>query len=111
VESVPRIDIVIDDGGHQPEQQIATFESIFTHISPGGVYLCEDVHNIRNRFHMYVCGLSRNMNTKDGPTGFQSMVDSIHMYPFVTVVERPSVPLVEMTSEKHGTQWQPLSFI
>jgi hypothetical protein len=51
------------------------------------------------------------MNTKNGPTGFQSMVDSIHTYPFVTVVERPSVPLLEMTSEKHGTQWQPLSFI
>lgn len=111
VKSVPRIDIVIDDGSHLPDHQIATFESIFTRISPGGVYLCEDVHGIRNRFHMYMNGLSRNLNIKDGPTGFQSMVDSVHMYPFVTVVERPSVPLMEMTSEKHGTQWQPLSFI
>jgi cephalosporin hydroxylase len=111
VQKVPRIDVVIDDGSHLPDHQIATFESLFTHVSPGGVYLCEDVHNVRNRFHQYVCGLSRNMNTKNGPTGFQSMVDSIHTYPFVTVVERPSVPLLEMTSEKHGTQWQPLSFI
>lgn len=40
----PKIDILLDDGGHTMEQQIATFENMFGHISDGGIYLCEDVH-------------------------------------------------------------------
>lgn len=41
---VPRIDILIDDGGHTMAQQIATFEVLYPHIQPHGIYLCEDVH-------------------------------------------------------------------
>lgn len=40
----PRIDILLDDGGHTMTQQIVTFESMFPHISDGGIYLCEDCH-------------------------------------------------------------------
>jgi cephalosporin hydroxylase len=43
-ERVPHIDILIDDGGHTMAQQIATFEELYPHIQPNGVYLCEDVH-------------------------------------------------------------------
>jgi hypothetical protein len=41
---VPHIDILIDDGGHTMLQQIATFEELYPHIQPHGIYLCEDVH-------------------------------------------------------------------
>lgn len=41
---VPRIDILIDDGGHHMSQQIATFEELYPHVQPNGVYLCEDMH-------------------------------------------------------------------
>lgn len=40
----PRIDILIDDGGHTMNQQIITFEEMFCHLSADGVYLCEDLH-------------------------------------------------------------------
>lgn len=43
-ERIPSIDILIDDGGHTMQQQIATFEELFPHIAPDGVYLCEDLH-------------------------------------------------------------------
>ncbi len=43
-ERIPRIDILIDDGGHTMEQQRATFEVLFPHIEPSGVYVCEDLH-------------------------------------------------------------------
>lgn len=43
-ERVPRLDILIDDGGHRMEQQIATFEELYPHIQPDGIYLCEDIH-------------------------------------------------------------------
>ena len=40
----PRVDIVIDDGGHTMAQQITSFEELYPHIQPHGVYLCEDIH-------------------------------------------------------------------
>ncbi len=43
-EKYPRIDILIDDGGHTMNQQIVTFEEMFPHIAYGGTYLCEDLH-------------------------------------------------------------------
>lgn len=42
-ERFPRIDIIIDDGGHRMTQQIATLEELYPHLQPRGVYLCEDV--------------------------------------------------------------------
>jgi hypothetical protein len=42
--AVPRIDILIDDGGHTMQQQIVTLEELYLHIQPTGVYLCEDIH-------------------------------------------------------------------
>jgi hypothetical protein len=43
-ERVPHIDILIDDGGHTMAQQIATFEELYPHVQPEGIYLCEDMH-------------------------------------------------------------------
>jgi 23S rRNA U2552 (ribose-2'-O)-methylase RlmE/FtsJ len=44
VAQIPRIDILIDDGGHTMYQQEVTFKTVFPHVSPNGVYLCEDLH-------------------------------------------------------------------
>lgn len=41
---IPPIDILIDDGGHKMKQQIITFEELFGHVKPDGVFLCEDLH-------------------------------------------------------------------
>ena len=41
---IPRIDILIDDGGHTMQQQINTFEVFFPLVDRNGVYLCEDLH-------------------------------------------------------------------
>jgi hypothetical protein len=42
--ALPRIDILIDDGGHTMRQQEVTFTTLFPHVSDDGVYLCEDLH-------------------------------------------------------------------
>ena len=41
---VPRIDVLIDDGGHRMHQQLTTFEELNPHVADAGVYLCEDLH-------------------------------------------------------------------
>ena len=38
-------DIVIDDGGHFPQEQIKSFEFLFPFMSRQGLYCIEDLHN------------------------------------------------------------------
>jgi hypothetical protein len=120
-EQVPALDVVIDDGGHKPSQQAVTLEELLPHIRPGGIYLCEDIIAPFNQFASYVSGLVQELNTYTiqtadpsnqqmplvgKPTGFQSAIDSIHSYPFVTVIEKRRNPLREFVSARRGTEWQ-----
>jgi len=113
---VPDIDILIDDGGHLPEQQIVTLEETLPYMRNGGVYLCEDVTGTHNRFAAYVHGLTSGLNAfalQNGrestvlPWDFQRSICSLHLYPFVTVVEKAQYPVNELVAPKHGTEWQP----
>ena len=113
---VPRLDIVIDDSGHLPSQQIPTLEAVLPHLAPGGVFLCEDIHGGAHPFHSYVDGLSRNLHghnltigvtLKVQPTSFQQMIHSVHSYPFVTVIEKRKAPADLLEAPKHGTEWEP----
>ena len=37
-------DVIIDDGDHNPDSQIATFNLGFSHLARGGLYFIEDTH-------------------------------------------------------------------
>ena len=117
---IPRLDVVIDDGGHEPEMQIVTLEELLPFLSPGGVYICEDVHGEDHGFAFYVQGLAARLNAAESQkwdtgagttacdaTGFQAAVYSVHLYPFVVVVEKNALPVAKLTGERHGTLWQP----
>jgi hypothetical protein len=118
-EEVPTLDIVIDDGGHMSHQQIVTLEELLPHLRPGGVYLCEDIYDTFNPFHHYVSGLTHHLNASQlapsvqrphegiRPNAFQRAVRSVHLYPFVVVIERADTPIEVFVAPKHGTQWQP----
>lgn len=119
---VGSVDVVIDDGSHVPSHQIASLEALLPHLSPGGVYICEDVHCSYNPFFSYVHGMAHNLNAfnqvEDNvestnrrsvalASAIQSHVDSIHLYPYVVVIERRRAPVTELTSIKRGTKWEP----
>jgi SAM-dependent methyltransferase len=120
-EEVPALDIVIDDGSHIAEHQIITFEELFPYLQPGGVFLCEDVCGTLNTFASYLYGFAHDLNAADisqnssdnerhlvsPTTAFQSAVSSIHLYPWIAVVEKTDAPVREFVASKHGTQWQP----
>ncbi len=38
-EEVPPLNVVIDDGGHSPEQQMVTIEEMLPFLAPGGVFI------------------------------------------------------------------------
>lgn len=44
IKKYPKIDIVLDDGGHRMGQQIKSFELLFSKISATGVCAVEDTH-------------------------------------------------------------------
>lgn len=93
---VPTLDIVLDDGGHQSEQQIVTLEALLSHLRPGGVYVCEDIDRLRNPFSSYLSGLASSLNITQQHAGyvatsFQQAVESIHLYPLMAVIERLGV--------------------
>lgn len=115
-QDVPQLDIVVDDGGHTPEQQIVTLEELLPHLRPGGVFLCEDADGVHNAFIAYVAGLVNHLNTVDHkpgdllattPTAFQAAIYAVHFYPYVVVIERTDAPIQLFSAPKHGTEWQP----
>jgi SAM-dependent methyltransferase len=118
---VPKLDIVVDDGGHEPLLQTTSLEELLPYLRPGGVYLVEDHTGSTSRFPAYVSGLVRALNAWHGRSdhenperrkvsqaeGFQSLIDSIHSYPFATVIETRRDAIAEFVSAKHGTEWEP----
>jgi hypothetical protein len=113
-QNVPIVDILIDDGGHLPEQQIATLEEMLPHLRPGGVFICEDVHETHNKFAAYAHGLGHGLNACEDrgalqtkPNRIQTAINSIHLYPYVVVIEKAGVPVNMFSCPKHGTEWQP----
>lgn len=117
VTEVPRIDVVLDDGGHTFDQQVTSLECLLPHLAPGGVYICEDTVGIANPFHDYAVGLARNLHSdkpmegnSDGEaqvqqTALQRAIGSIHVYPFVTVIEKRADSAKQFELRRHGTQW------
>lgn len=117
-EEIPPIDILIDDGGHTMLQQIVSFEELFSHIKPDGVYLCEDNHT--SYWRNYGGGLKRKgtfieysknfidylhaYHSKERSfkvNEFTESVHSLHYYDSILVIEK--LPMVKPISHKSGT--------
>jgi demethylmacrocin O-methyltransferase len=49
VENNPKLDIIIDDGGHTSGQIETTFWSLWPHLKPGGYYCIEDLGACYNK--------------------------------------------------------------
>ncbi len=102
---IPKIDILIDDGGHFMNQQITTFNVLFNHIKDDGIYLCEDTHTSYwlsfgggykrdGTFIEYSKNFIDQLNAFHSeqrqliPNDFTRSVDSIHYYDSVLVIHK-----------------------
>jgi hypothetical protein len=116
-QKVPKVDILIDDGGHLAGQQIVTLEEMLPHLQPGGVFLCEDVITVPNRFPGYIYGLCRHLNAyayrpddlEVDMSSFQRSIHSVHVYPYLTVIEKSASPVDHFSLPMHGTEWRPIA--
>jgi hypothetical protein len=112
--NVPQIDILIDDGGHNPEQQILTLEEMLPHLRPGGVYICEDVHGCGNGFAEFAYALCDRLNAGsiESDTGvdtiamtpFQASIHSVHLYPLLVLIEKHAKPALRFSAPLRGAQ-------
>jgi hypothetical protein len=115
---IPKVDILIDDGGHTMVQQIVTFEELFNHVKDDGVYLCEDTHTSywlryggghkrRGTFMEYSKNFIDYLNAWHSEqlslrvNAFTRTVDSVHYYDSVVVIEKKlrEAPKHEKTGE------------
>ena len=114
---VPFVDVVIDDGGHAPDEMRVTFEELMPILRPGGVYICEDI-GTDNTFLPYLGGLAQHLvsysgiplkeeGVASGASALQRSVESIHLYPLLAVIERTLAPVTSFQYPKHGSEWQP----
>lgn len=120
----PHVDIVIDDGGHTMAQQITSFEELYPHIQPHGVYLCEDLHTSYyppygggyrrdGTFIQYATRLVDQLHAWYSTEPDRFRVDQItrsthglHFYDSVLVAEKR--PITEPTASKTGKPSFPL---
>lgn len=102
---LPKIDILIDDGGHTMKQQVVSFQELYDHVKDDGVYLCEDVHTSyessygggylrRGTFIEHSKKLIDALNAFHSEqrslkvSEFTKFTDSIHFYDSVVVFEK-----------------------
>lgn len=113
---VSEVDIFIDDGSHQPQDQITTLEQILPIIRPGGVYVCEDIQEPNQFFIDYINGLQKSLsqanftpgqNLSCSASNLQKCISAIHVYPFMVVIEKNNMSTNEFSAPKHGTSWEP----
>ena len=107
-EKYPRVDILLDDGGHEMNQQLVTFREMFPHIKDGGLYACEDCHT--SYWDEWGGGLKRegtfieftknlldelnafHTNGELPPTYNTLNMGGIHFYDSVVIVEKKKIP-------------------
>lgn len=113
-ESTPDMHILIDDGGHTPEQQMVTLEETLPYMPLGSVYMCEDIHGIPNRFIAFATAFVHKLNAlkfegseSTTASNIQQAFHSIHFYPYLLVIEKHEYPPEKLISAKRGTEWQP----
>lgn len=77
------LDILLDDGSHQPAHMSLTLHKSFPHIKPGGYAAVEDIHG-----RHYVCSFFFPVANSIGNWNTQGLVDSVHIYPFQLLLRR-----------------------
>jgi len=102
-DSIPTIDVLIDDGGHTMKQQITTFNHLFDKVAENGIYICEDLHT--SYWKDYGGGykkkssfieFSKNLidklhgwhSKKVGVDSLTESIQSLHYYDSVLVIEK-----------------------
>lgn len=104
-------DVVIDDGSHQPAHQRASFDALWPHVAPGGLYIVEDLQvayllrdysmldylssTVQDALH----GKGRSLHARPTPEESRQLstlereVESMHLHRYTAIVRKRLRPL------------------
>jgi hypothetical protein len=77
------LDILIDDGGHEPQQMLVTLEQAYPHTNPGGFVVIEDIHG-QNYIQSFFTPAASYLAAQ----AQAGTLDSVHVYPFLMVAQK-----------------------
>lgn len=79
----PKLDVLVDDGGHEPHQMRVTLVEVFNRLQPGGFIALEDIHG-----QHYVKTFFTPAANYLGYMAKNGQVASVHVYPFLLIVHK-----------------------
>ena len=113
---IPKLDIVIDDGGHTMKQQIVSFENLYNYVDENGIYIVEDLHTsywrafegglgVKGTFIEYSKGFIDQLHqwhyNQSTISEFTKSTFGLHFYDSVLVIEKkPIAPPVSKITGK-----------
>jgi len=81
---VPKLDIVIDDGGHMAHQMTTTIGQVLPHMADGGFFVTEDIHGQNDDYDSKFFAPSAKVIALQAG---QRRIASVHLYPFMLGVK------------------------
>jgi cephalosporin hydroxylase len=81
--TVRALDILVDDGGHESHQMLATLVGPFAQMQPGGFIAIEDIHGPH-----YLQSFFTPAAYFIGHQAAAGQVESVHLYPFLLIVKK-----------------------
>jgi hypothetical protein len=88
------LDLVIDDGGHQFNQQVVSYQALWPHLSSGGLYVIEDVVEGGHEGHQIFDYIKTNLLTSEefvyNPQRPKTEISSISFYKGLIVIQKGS---------------------
>jgi hypothetical protein len=108
-----RLDVIIDDGSHNPAHMALSLRYAMQLLQPGGVYICEDVHASNNRFMNHIWKFLYNedatkltLNTfsfhSRTAAAAQKRVFAITFYPYLVILEKMRTPRNHLLGKEWG---------
>ena len=92
--SIPVIDVLIDDGGHTMKQQVTTFNLLFDHVAENGIYICEDLHT--SYWKHFGGGYKKRRSFIEFSKNF---IDKLHAW------HTPKVPVDDFVKSTHSLHY------
>lgn len=103
-------DVILDDGSHLPEHQRASFDALWPHVTPGGLYIVEDLqvgYTLEEHSMLRFLGLTlqsavhghgRSLHASPTPrevsqlSAMEREIDSIHLHRYTAIVKKRARP-------------------
>eukprot|EP00929_Paragymnodinium_shiwhaense_P077638 TRINITY_DN3_c0_g1_i1.p1 TRINITY_DN3_c0_g1~~TRINITY_DN3_c0_g1_i1.p1 ORF type:complete len:382 (+),score=40.47 TRINITY_DN3_c0_g1_i1:92-1237(+) len=94
------LSILVDDGGHEPNQMFVTLREVFPKLTADGVIAIEDIHISPYSSAAYSNGWFNPAAIFLANQAQQGKLTSVHLYPFLLIATREQAPRLPMQGGK-----------